>query len=129
MRATIAYLCLFVFTLGCGGNDYSEIDVQPSSSGFEVKEEINLIDQVFESHDVSQADLRFSTEEVAQQISKTGNWAPVTLSQVGIGQYEATAITKDDRKFAMEVRQTTDGIYWRWRNEGGSSGGSAMTTW
>lgn len=129
MRASIACQFLVVFALGCGGESYSEGDVEPSPSGFDVKEEINQVDQVFASHDAAEADLRLSTEEVAAKISSTGNWTPVTLTEIGIGQYEATAFTKDDREFAMEVRQDANGIYWRWRNEDGSSGGSAMTTW
>ncbi len=84
---------------------------------------------MFESHNVHPAHLRYSLEEVEVKISNTGEWTPVKLKEVGVGKYEAIAFTRDKREFNMEVCQTSGGIYWRWKNEDGSSGGSAMNTW
>ncbi|MEZ6115666.1 MAG: hypothetical protein R3C28_03710 [Pirellulaceae bacterium] len=100
--------------------------MEPNNSGFDVNEEVNQVDQVVASRDVSEADLRLSMNEVAAKISTTVKWTPVTLTEIGIGQYEATAFTQDDREFAKEVGQNANGIFWRWSNE---DGGNAMTTW
>lgn len=129
MRLT--FLIIGSLILGCGqsptdtDSQSTVVDTLPSSSGGDV----DAIAQVFETHSATEDELQFSTAEVAKKISESGNWKPVTLSETGVGKYEAIAMTKDDREFSMEVRQTKDGIYWRWTNEDGSSGGSGMTTW
>lgn len=126
MRSQILGMLLIIATLvGCNrGNTETVVPDSPSA-----KDDLTTIEEVFETHDVQPADLRYSLEEVEEKISKTGEWTPVKLEEVGVGKYEATAFTRDNREFQMEVRQTSGGIYWRWKNEDESSGGSAMNTW
>ena len=126
MRLVVLFVCFLACALGCREPAPSnEVDFAPKSTNLD----FDQIEQVFQTHDVPAEDLRFSTDEVAQKISETGEWSPVTLSEIGVGKYEATATTKDNREFAMEVRQTENGIFWRWTNTDGSSGGAAMNTW
>ena len=117
-------VCLFA-TTGCqpplAGSQNAGASQQPSGG--------EDIDQVFDHHDPAVEDMRMSVDEVAAHISGTGNWKPVTLTETGVGKYESDSVTRDNRRFSMEVRQTKQGVYWRWTNEDGSSGGSAMTTW
>ena len=126
MRLTIPLSVLLACIVACEQPSPSlELDLAPKSTGLD----FDLIDQAFQTHDATEEDLRMTTDEVAKKISGTGEWRPVTLAEIGVGKYEATATTKDDREFSMEVRQNEKGIFWRWTNEDGSSGGDAMITW
>lgn len=124
-RLTIMLLLNVATLSGCGPKP-PENPAQPTTS---VQEDFGTIDEVFASHDPRPEDLRLSLTEVEVEISKTGNWKPITLEKTGVGKYVSEAVTKDNREFQMEVRQTSKGIYWCWKNDDGSSGGNAMTTW
>lgn len=125
MRLAVLLALYVTLCAGCGQRDAPDkiLDPAPTKSGGDI------INEIFENHDPAKEELRLSVFDVAQKISATGNWSPILLTETGVGKYESTATTKDGQEFGMEVRQTKEGIYWRWKNDDASSGGSAATTW
>lgn len=120
-----ALLVSFLALVGCE-NQSSSTSLPSTTAPNDVDA---VIDNVFENHNIKEEELTLTTDEVEQRFGVARKWTEFSIQEIGPGQYKGEATSPKGELLNVEVRQTANGIYARWRNADENGSGGALMTW
>lgn len=129
MRAFSIYRLALVVLCSCFVGCGTQANLPPSLANATPDKVFVVVDDVFENHAVTADDLVLTTDQVQQRVGKAQKWTDFSIEEVATGRYQGQATSPKGELLNVEVCQTADGVYSRWKNADGSGFGAAYITW